>query len=156
MSKRRVLYCHCAYSKVIAEQVKTKVLEGLAESDEAFEAVADLCEMSARKDPALERLAANDGELRIAACYPRAVNWLFSAAGCPLPKNSVSIRNMRTETPEQVLDGLLSDSPAPPPSDDDEPEAPPEKRGEANLRPFDANKQLESKAGADDSKETSE
>ena len=34
------------------------VLRQLCDSGQSFEAVADLCEMSARKDPALQRLAA--------------------------------------------------------------------------------------------------
>ncbi len=79
----RILYCHCAYAQVVPPEVKAAVLKRLAEAGVAFEAVADLCELSARKDPALQRLAAG-GALKIAACYPRAVKWLFSAAQAPL------------------------------------------------------------------------
>ena len=57
----RVLYCHCAYAKVVPEDVKKDVLARLSGSGIAFDAVADLCELSARKDPALARLA--DGEV---------------------------------------------------------------------------------------------
>ncbi len=111
MSDARILYCHCAYSNVIEKKVKTKVLRRLCESDVAFDGVADLCEMSARKDPALERLASEGGEIRIAACYPRAVEWLFSAAGSKLPKERVEILNMRTDSPEEVFEGLVRDEP---------------------------------------------
>ena len=107
MSGRRILYCHCAYAKVISEKVKKRVLRSLAESGEAFEAVADICEMSARSDPALRRLAEGEGELKIAACFPRAVRWLFSAAGAPLAEDRVEIRNMRTEDPEETVAALL-------------------------------------------------
>lgn len=110
MPEQRILYCHCAYSKVIAEQVKTEVLRGLANSGVSFEAVADICEMSARSDPELARLADGTGELRIAACYPRAVRWLFSAAGAPLP-DKAEIRNMRTERAQETIDALLAREP---------------------------------------------
>lgn len=111
MSEKRILYCHCAYAQVITEAVKNEVLDRLATSDVSFEAVADLCELSARKDPALKRLADGTGELRIAACYPRAVRWLFSAAGAPLPVTGVSVRNMRTEAPADIVTALLSEEP---------------------------------------------
>src|SRR5580704_1932709 len=74
---RRIVYCNCSFARVLAPEVKTKVLEGLAASGVAFDAVPDLCEMSARKDPALVRIA--EGDVAIAACFPRAVRWLFSA-----------------------------------------------------------------------------
>ena len=98
----RILYCHCAYAKVVPDDVKHEVLRQLTASEVAFDAVADLCEMSAARDPTLAGLAAN-GPLRIAACYPRAVKWLFHAAGSPLPKDGVTVANMRTETAEEVL-----------------------------------------------------
>jgi hypothetical protein len=109
-SAPRILYCHCAYSNVILASVKEEVLRRLCDSDVAFDGVADLCEMSARKDPSLGRLVAGEGEIRIAACYPRAVEWLFSAAGAPLPKDQARVLNMRTESAEEVVEGLLAPS----------------------------------------------
>lgn len=103
----RILYCHCAYAQVVPPEVKQEVLRKLAESGVAFDAVADLCEMSAKRDPALKQLACG-GPVKIAACYPRAVRWLFNAADAPLPGQDVEIRNMRTETAEQVVDALLA------------------------------------------------
>ena len=79
-----ILYCHCAYAKVVPPDVKAAVLNGLSEADVEFDAVPDLCEMAARGDARLRELAA-DGPLKIAACYPRAVKWLFAAAGAQLP-----------------------------------------------------------------------
>lgn len=98
----RILYCHCAYARVVPEQVKQEVLRQLTASDTAFDAVPDLCEMSAARDPALAELA-GEGPLCIAACYPRAVKWLFHAAGSPLPAEGVTIANMRTETAPEIL-----------------------------------------------------
>lgn len=104
----RVLYCDCAYAKVVPVDVKTEVRQRLEDSGVAFDEVADLCEMSARKDPALAELAASD-DLRIAACYPRAVQWLFHAAGTPLKKEGVRIGNMREESAEKIADDLVAD-----------------------------------------------
>ncbi|HUG44456.1 MAG TPA: hypothetical protein VMN76_09470 [Acidobacteriota bacterium] len=106
--KPRILYCHCAYARVVPEAAKKKVLEKLCEAGVSFDSVADLCEMSARRDPSLKRLA-GEGEITVAACYPRAVRWLFSAAGAPLPKQGVKILNMRAEEPEQIVEIMLSD-----------------------------------------------
>ncbi len=105
----RVLYCHCAYAKVVPEETKAEVLQQLSDSDMGFDAVPDLCEMSARRDPALKRLAGGgDGEsLKIAACFPRAVKWLFHAAGHPLQEDSVEVVNMRELSGEQAVARLL-------------------------------------------------
>ena len=104
----RILYCHCAYAQVVPKEVKEEVLRKLSGSGVAFDAVADLCEMSARRDPALNRLA-EEGNVRIAACYPRAVKWLFSAAGAPLPKEGVDVLNMRVDPADKVVYAILGD-----------------------------------------------
>ncbi len=101
-----ILFCNCSYAKVVPAEVKRKVLAALTASGVAFDAVPDLCDMSARKDPALERIAAS-GPLKIAACYPRAVTWLFHAAKCPLPAGGVEILNMREEKAEAIAQRLL-------------------------------------------------
>ena len=108
MDPARVLYCHCAYAQVVPPATKETVLRRLAESGVAFDAVPDLCEMSAKGDPALRQLA-EGGALKIAACYPRAVKWLFAAAGAPLPTEGVEILNMRVESAEQVVGALLEE-----------------------------------------------
>jgi hypothetical protein len=104
---KRILYCHCAYARVVPEPVKEEVLERLSASGAPFDAVADLCELSARRDPALGRLAAAGAEIRIAACFPRAVRWLFAAAGAPRPEDGVEIRNMRVESAAEVAAAIL-------------------------------------------------
>lgn len=109
----RILYCHCAYARVVPQDVKNEVLVRLADSGRAFETVPDLCEMSARNDPALTQLATN-GPVKIAACYPRAVKWLFSAAGAPLPNQGIEIMNMRVASADQVASAILEDCPKEP------------------------------------------
>ena len=105
----RILYCHCAYAKVVPSDVKAAVLNGLSEANVEFDAVPDLCEMAAHGDPRLRELA-GQGPLTIAACYPRAVRWLFASAAAPLPEQSVRIWNMRVEPAETVVKGLLDQS----------------------------------------------
>lgn len=98
MSEHRpILYCRCAYAKVLPEDVKDLVLERLIDSNLPFESVSDLCEMSARKDPGLVPLSQQAG-LRIVACYPRAVKWLFSAAGAAIQTDSSQSESSQSES----------------------------------------------------------
>ena len=105
----RILYCHCAFAKIVPPDVKAAVLTGLSEANVEFDAVPDLCEMAARGDARLRELAA-EGPLAIAACYPRAVKWLFASAGVELPPQTVRVWNMRVEPAETVINGLLGAS----------------------------------------------
>lgn len=103
----RILYCHCQYAQVVPKEVKDAVLRRLCDSGVAFEAVADLCEMSARRDPALQRLA-SDGAVKIAACFPRAVKWLFHQANAPLPLDTTEVLNMRAQSAEEIGASLFA------------------------------------------------
>lgn len=103
----RLLYCHCQYSQVVPKETKEAVLRALCESGAAFEAVADLCEMAARRDPALARLA-EAGEVKIAACFPRAVKGLFHQAGADLPITGAEVLNMRAQPAEEVVSAMLA------------------------------------------------
>jgi hypothetical protein len=107
MSAPGILYCHCTHAQVVPKEVKEAVLKKLCDSGVSFEAVADLCEMSARQDPALKRLA-QGGCVKIAACYPRAVKWLFHTANAPLPLDATEVLNMRVQPADEVLAALFS------------------------------------------------
>ena len=102
-----ILYCHCQYAQVVPKEVKEAVLKKLCDSGVAFEAVADLCEMAARRDPALQRLA-DSGALKIAACFPRAVKWLFHQGNAPLSLDAAEVLNMRTQGADEVVARLLA------------------------------------------------
>jgi hypothetical protein len=102
----RILYCHCAYAKVVPTETKSAVLNGLSEAGIEFDAVPDLCEMAARGDVRLRELA-TESPLTIAACYPRAVRWLFAAAGADLAEKNVRVWNMRVEPAEAIVNGVL-------------------------------------------------
>lgn len=100
-STPRILYCHCAYADVVPADAKKAVLDGLAGGGAAFEAMADLCGLAARRDPALGRFARVRG-LHVVACYPRAVRWLFDHAGAPLGPDA-TIHNMRRSGAADIL-----------------------------------------------------
>ena len=101
----RILFCNCTYAQVVPKEVKEAVLRKLCESGVAFDATADLCELSARRDPSLPRLAGG-GSVKIAACFPRAVKWLFAAAKAPLPQDATEILNMRVQNAEEISAAL--------------------------------------------------
>lgn len=98
----KVLYCRCAYAQTVPKGVKDEVLQRLSDSGQPFEAVSDLCEMSAQNDPRLKEIAGGGGPLKIAACYPRAVQWLFHAAEAPLPAEGVEVLNMRELSADDI------------------------------------------------------
>ena len=108
----RVLFCNCTYAKVVPQSTKEGVLRKLCESDVSFDAVADLCEMSARNDPALKRLT-DEGPVKVVACFPRAVKWLFSAAEAPLNREQTQVINMRTDSVEEASAALFADELSP-------------------------------------------
>ena len=102
-----ILYCHCQYAQVVPKESKEAVLRALCASGADFEAVADLCEMAARRDPMLGRLASS-GELKIAACFPRAVKGIFHQCGADLPLDQAEVLNMRTQCPAEIIERLMS------------------------------------------------
>lgn len=105
-----VLICNCSYRDVLPEQPKRAVLEQLKSAGVKFEVVPDLCALAARKDPCLKRIAAMH-EVRIAACFPRAVRWLFHAGNAPLASENVKLWNLREQSAAEVAGGLLADLP---------------------------------------------
>jgi hypothetical protein len=104
----RILYCHCAFARVVPDETKNAVLEGLTRAGVEFDAIPDLCQMAAAGDSRLAELA-NGGPLHIAACYPRAVKWLFASAGVNVDASGAVIHNMRVISPSDVLNGLLNE-----------------------------------------------
>jgi Pyruvate/2-oxoacid:ferredoxin oxidoreductase delta subunit len=104
-----IVFCQCKYAQILPEPVKQAALKALTDSGQAFEVVDDLCEMSARRDPAMARIAAS-GAVKIAACFPRAVKWLFHAAGTPLKEDTAEVVNLRSLSAEQAHAAVLNQS----------------------------------------------
>jgi len=107
MTAPRILYCHCQYAQVVPPEVKQAVLRKLSDSGVAFDAVADLCELSVRQDPSLKQLA-ESGAVKIAACFPRAVKWLFHNAQADLPLTGAEVLNMRVQTADEIAAALFN------------------------------------------------
>lgn len=107
----KILYCRCAFAKVVPDATKDAVLEKLCDSGVGFESVADLCEMAARKDERLADLIGGEEPVKIAACYHRAVKWLFHNAGVSFPEEEgkVEVLNMREDDAATVFDRLTKD-----------------------------------------------
>jgi Pyruvate/2-oxoacid:ferredoxin oxidoreductase delta subunit len=105
-----ILFCHCAYSKSINENTRDVLFDALKNTGAKIQSVADLCKLSAEKDPALAELAQQEN-LRIAACFPRAVKWLFEDVGASLP-DSVPIHNMRTDNHEGLVAEVTQNLPS--------------------------------------------
>jgi len=103
-----VIFCSCAHFDVIDQAARRRIFGVLQEAPVAVETVADLCGLAAGRDSRLERWAKSDS-LAIVACYPRAVRCLFKVAGVTLDEEKVRFFNMRTQSPEEILAGLLGD-----------------------------------------------
>jgi len=103
-----ILFCSCAYFDVIPQGSKEQIFGAMTQAGVEVEAVADLCGLAGCADPRLKRWAQADS-LTIVACYPRAVRWLFERAGVPLEAGKVRFFNMRAQSPDEILAGLLGD-----------------------------------------------
>ncbi len=108
----RILFCRCAGAQVLSETAKTVALERLRAAEREFEAVDDLCRRCARRDPALLRWIAA-GPIKIAACHPRAVQWLLVAAGAAVSPDAIEVVNLRTDAPDAAVERLLAPTLAP-------------------------------------------
>lgn len=106
MNTKNILYCHCAYARVIPKETKEEVLRKLSDANINFQAVPDLCQWSAEKEPGLREIS-EKGNLQIVACYPRAVKWLFRAAETPLNEQTTEILNMRADEPDVIVKKCL-------------------------------------------------
>jgi Pyruvate/2-oxoacid:ferredoxin oxidoreductase delta subunit len=102
-----ILLCRCSAADVVPRERTEAVARDLARNETRFEVVDDLCGAAARRDPLLACLASRPGTLRIAACYPRAVKWLFAAAGSSLPSNRTEFLNLRVQEPAEIAERLL-------------------------------------------------
>lgn len=104
-----ILYCHCAFADLVSPDARDAVLRGLVEAGVEFEAVADLCELASRRDSSLKALVEH-ADLRIIACHPRAVRWLFEVAGAPLPGKGSEVLNLRADGAEKVLRAVVAET----------------------------------------------
>ena len=101
-----ILYCQCANSQVIPDDVKSHVLGAMEASGRKFRVVGDLCGMAAAEADELKSIAAGN-KLKVVACYDRAVKCLFEWAG--VDAGDIEFFNMRTTAPEEIITSLLGE-----------------------------------------------
>jgi Pyruvate/2-oxoacid:ferredoxin oxidoreductase delta subunit len=92
---------------MVSETACAHLAEALGRAGIAFESVADMCELAANKDSALAACA-NTNQLKIVACFPRAVKWLFDRAGAPLDDDRVELFNARTGDIDEIISALTA------------------------------------------------
>ena len=103
----RIVFCNCGHADIVPTEVKETVLHWLGSARVDIEVVSDLCELAARRDPRLKKWS-RDKELRVIACYPRAVEWLFHAGGASVTDGQLKVFNMRTMGAGRILESVLS------------------------------------------------
>jgi len=103
-----VLLCKCAHYDIIPRAVRDETSRLLSDSGARVQEVADLCGLAAARDSRLQEWA-QTSSLAIVACFPRAIRWLFHAAGVQLSLERVRFFNMRTQSPEEITRELMKD-----------------------------------------------
>lgn len=104
-SRIRVIFCQCVHRDLAPALLQAEVLRGLQGSGVDLLVVPDLCEQAVRRDRAiLEFVAFSD--LRVAACYPRAVKWLLRYMGASTA-GECRVGNLRVGSAASVLEQLL-------------------------------------------------
>jgi len=103
-----VLLCKCVHYDIIPRVVRDETSRLLSDSGVKVQEVADLCGLAAGRDPRLQEWAQTPS-VAIVACFPRAIRWLFHAAGAPLAQERVRFFNMRTQSPEEIARELMKD-----------------------------------------------
>jgi NAD-dependent dihydropyrimidine dehydrogenase PreA subunit len=103
----RIIYCDCGHSDVVPEKIKNSVKRALEKSGYPYEAVPDLCRLAAEGDGCLAKYG-NGEPVKLVACHPRAVQWLFHADGTKLPATA-EILDMRAQSAESIIETLPID-----------------------------------------------
>lgn len=103
-----IIFCHCQNAKLIPQTTLAKTADALKNSQQPVMQVDDLCALAARQDPLLKQWA-EQKQLLICACYPRAVKALFHHAGVNLSETAKTV-NLRTENPQDVRKKLTCDN----------------------------------------------
>ena len=100
-----VIVCQCKNAGLISQEVLSDTLDVLHKTDRDVCCVDDLCALAAAGDDRLARWA-DDSELVVLACYPRAVKALFAHAKASL-SDSANVVNLRAgQSPEGVFGNL--------------------------------------------------
>ena len=121
-----VLVCQCARARVLPQATVQATQRRLRTAGIPCLEVDDLCAWSARKDPRLRRFA-NERASVVLACQPRAVRWLFAAAGVPLALERTQLVHLEDPAADELLKTMrLDEGASPDVRPDGSPASPPE------------------------------
>jgi len=105
-----ILLCRCTRSHKVADAAYNRIADGLTTAGIPFLSASDLCGAAAAANGPMLHWARLPG-LRVVACYPRAVRWLFHRAGAALT-NDVQLHNAAAGDPEAILAALATELPS--------------------------------------------
>lgn len=104
MKTPALLICACQRARVYPGASLDELSQRLKAEGVEFQVVPDLCELAGRRD---SRLADWSQEgLAVVACHPRAVKWLFDAAGAPLPPDA-DLYNLRGQSVAAISEAIV-------------------------------------------------
>ena len=109
----RVMVCQCARARVLPQATVQATLRRLEAAGIPCLEVDDLCAWSARKEPLLQRFAGERAGV-VLACQPRAVRWLFAAAGAPLALERMQLVHLGEPAADELLKALRPEEGAAP------------------------------------------
>ncbi|MBD3268287.1 hypothetical protein GF373_16600 [bacterium] len=104
MTQEKILVCQCANDDTMPQSVKQSVLKALNCANREWKTAEDLCGLAAQNDPLFFEYT-QENPAYIVACAPRAVKWLFHAAGAELSSNT-AILNMKEMDADAILQAL--------------------------------------------------
>ena len=100
-----VLFCKCAKTQLVLDEIKDSVLGAVQAAGLNIVIVDDLCGLAATGNIELFSKWADDDELAVVACYPRAVRSIFAKAGVTL-KDTTPIYNLRVDNIDKMIASL--------------------------------------------------
>ena len=101
-----IFYCKCEGDEQLGDENRDKISNFLMKSGLEYVEVGDFCDQVAGAASLIEKLT-EKSSLTIIACFPRAVEWLFYAAGVGVKDKDVTYFNMREQDAETIIAGLL-------------------------------------------------
>lgn len=99
----KILLCKCNAAHILTEDNISQLTAYLNDNNITFDTADDLCKLASEKSAILKDYA-DEGAI-IIACQPRAIRWLFNAAGVALP-DSTKLLNLRNNSIESIVEEL--------------------------------------------------
>jgi NAD-dependent dihydropyrimidine dehydrogenase PreA subunit len=104
MNSAPVILCDCVHTQLLPPDATAQLAGALQAAGVPFARVPDLCRLAATRDTRLAEWS-RQPDLKIIACFPRAVRWLFHWAGHPLA-DDIAVLNLRRQLAADVAGQL--------------------------------------------------